>query len=187
MIYGELGRIPVDITIKLRMACFWNKLIQNTSKLSGIMYKVMLYLSNTKNFEFTWINYVKSIFDNAGLSYIWLQQMYIEPEYLKHILKLNLRDIFIQNWFSQIENSSRGEFYGIFKREFKLESYLLNLSPYEREVLTKFRCCNLKLPIETGRWENIPRENRLCQLCNLQNIEMNIIIYLNVLMLISKD
>ena len=21
-----------------------------------------------------------------------------------------------------------------------------------------------------GRWENIPRENRLCQLCNLQNI-----------------
>ena len=71
------------------MACFWNKLIQNTSKLSGIMYKVMLYLSSTKNFEFTWINYVKSIFDNAGLSYIWLQQMYIEPEYLKHILKLN--------------------------------------------------------------------------------------------------
>ena len=47
MIYGELGRIPVDITIKLRMACFWNKLIQNTGKLSGIMYKVMLYLSNT--------------------------------------------------------------------------------------------------------------------------------------------
>ena len=37
MIYGELGRIPVDITFKLRMACFWNKLIQNTSKLSGIL------------------------------------------------------------------------------------------------------------------------------------------------------
>ena len=49
MICGELGRIPVDITIKLRMACFWNKLIQNTSKLSVIMYKVMLFLSNTKN------------------------------------------------------------------------------------------------------------------------------------------
>ena len=95
--------------------------------------------------------------------------MYIEPEYLKHILKLNLWDIFIKNWFSQLENSSQGEFYGIFKRECKLESYLLNLSPYEREVLTKFRC-NLKLPIETGRWENNPRENRLCQLCNLQNI-----------------
>ena len=84
----------------------------------------MLYFSNTKNFEFTWINYVKSIFENAGLSYIWLQQMYIEPEYLRYILKLNLRDIFIQNWFSQIENSSRGEFYCIFKRKFKIETYL---------------------------------------------------------------
>ena len=96
--------------------------------------------------------------------------MYIKSEDFRHILKLNLRDIFIQNWFSQIENSSRCEFYGVFKREFKLESYLLNLSPYEREVLTKSRCCNLKLPIETGRWESIPRDNRLCQLCNLQNI-----------------
>ena len=63
MIYGELGRIPVEIglTIKLRMACFWNKLNQNTNKLSGTMYKVMLHLSNTKNNEFTWLNYVKSI------------------------------------------------------------------------------------------------------------------------------
>ena len=62
--------------------------------------------------------------------------MYIEPEYLKHILKLN--------FFS-----------------FRIASYLLNLSPYEREVITRFRCCQFKLPIETGRWENIPRENRL--------------------------
>ena len=82
MIYGELDRIPVDITFQLIITCFWNKLIQNTSKLSGIMYKIMLHLSNTKNFEFTWIIYVKSIFDDAELSNIWLQQMYIEPEYL---------------------------------------------------------------------------------------------------------
>ena len=134
MIYGKLGRIPVDITINLRMACFWNKLIKNTNKLSGTLYKVMLHLSNTNKIESTWLNYVKSIFDDAGLSYIWLQQMYIEPEYLKHFLKLNIRNIFIQNWFSQIENSSRGELYSVFKREFKLETYLLNLLPYGHEV-----------------------------------------------------
>ena len=28
-----------------------------------------------------------------------------------------------------------------------------------------FRTCNTKLPIETGRWNNIVRENRLCQQC----------------------
>ena len=84
MIYGELSRIHVDIAIKQRMTCFWNKLIQNTNKLCGTMYKLMLHFSNTKIIEFTGLKYVKSIFDDAGLSYIWFQEMNIEPEYLKH-------------------------------------------------------------------------------------------------------
>jgi hypothetical protein len=46
---------------------------------------------------------------------------------LKFIVKQNLTDQYIQNWFNQIENSSRGEFYGIFKNEFNLEKYLLKL------------------------------------------------------------
>jgi hypothetical protein len=37
------------------------------------------------------------------------------------IVKQNLADQYIQNWFNQIENSSRGECYGIFKNEFNLE------------------------------------------------------------------
>jgi hypothetical protein len=32
--------------------------------------------------------------------------------------------------------------------------------------LSKLRTCNLKIPIEMGRWKNIPRENRSCHLCN---------------------
>ena len=34
---------------------------------------------------------------------------------LKFIVKQNLTDQYIQNWFNQIENSSRGESYGKFK------------------------------------------------------------------------
>ena len=74
---------------------------------------------------------------------------------------------YIQNWFNQIENSYRGEFYGIFENEFNLEKYLLKLLPHERNMLTKFRCNNIKLPIETGRWSNTPREERICHLCNV--------------------
>jgi hypothetical protein len=33
-----------------------------------------------------------------------------------NFVKQNLTDQYIQNWFNQIENSSRGEFYGIFKK-----------------------------------------------------------------------
>ena len=70
-------------------------------------------------------------------------------------------------WLNQIENSSRGEFYGIFKNEFNLEKYLLKLIPHERNMITKFRCSNSKLPIETGRWSMTPREERICHLCNV--------------------
>jgi hypothetical protein len=34
-------------------------------------------------------------------------------------------------------------------------------------MITKFRCSNIKLPIETGRWSNTPREERICHLCNV--------------------
>ena len=50
--------------------------------------------------------------------------------------------------------------------EFKLENYLLKLSPNERALITKLRCCSLKIPVETGRWVNIPREERISHLCD---------------------
>jgi hypothetical protein len=33
-------------------------------------------------------------------------------------------------------------------------------------TLCKFRTTNHKLPIETGRWNNIDRVNRICTKCN---------------------
>jgi len=35
-----------------------------------------------------------------------------------------------------------------------------------KTLQTCFRICNFKLPIETGRWNNVPRELRTCTLCN---------------------
>ena len=41
MTYGELGRTPIDICIKLRIVNFWNRLISNEKKLGCILYKIM--------------------------------------------------------------------------------------------------------------------------------------------------
>jgi hypothetical protein len=46
-----------------------------------------------------------SIFGNTGLGYI-----NINIHSLKPVLKEHLHDHFIQQWFTDIENSSRGEF-----------------------------------------------------------------------------
>jgi hypothetical protein len=47
---------------------------------------------------------------------------------------------------------------------------LVRFSLFVVLTLCKFRTTNHKLPIEQGRWNNIQRENRKCNLCNLEEI-----------------
>ena len=35
-----------------------------------------------------------------------------------------------------------------------------------RNVLVRYRICNTKLPVERGRYINIPRDQRHCDICN---------------------
>lgn len=47
MVYGELGRYPLEIDIKVRMISYWCKLIQGKqSKLSTIAYKLLYVTKN---------------------------------------------------------------------------------------------------------------------------------------------
>ena len=40
MLYGELGRYPLNITVKLKIVSFWSKLIDGKqSKLSSLIYR----------------------------------------------------------------------------------------------------------------------------------------------------
>ena len=65
------------------------------------------------------------------------------------IIKLAIKQRFIQKWFSDLDNSAR-EFYKVVKKFFNLKSTLLDYQ--DRVYMTKLRTSNLKLPIETGRW-----------------------------------
>ena len=70
-----------------------------------------------------------------------------------------------KKWNSVLANTSRGEFYLSFKSHFIIEPYLLRLKPINRMFITKLRLSNIRFPIETGRWRNIPIANRLCSKC----------------------
>ena len=60
--------------------------------------------------------------------------------------------------------------YQIFKDTFGLENYFEFVPDYYLPYFIKFRMCNHHLPIEKGRWQNIERNLRKCQLCNLNDI-----------------
>ena len=84
----------------------------------------------------------------------------------------NLKDQFLQNVTSKIQNESKLVFYKNAKDTLSLSSYLNNIkNRNSRTLLSKLRLGVLPLEIEKGRREKIkvPRENRFCKLCNSDN------------------
>ena len=62
MIYGELGRFPIEIDIKIRMVSFWARLLLGKeTKLSYLSYKLLYTLYIEENVHFVWIKYLKEL------------------------------------------------------------------------------------------------------------------------------
>ena len=89
MIYGELGRSPMQVTILTRTLTYWAQLVtaQNENKFNVIMYNLMYELFLNKEFTPPWIKLVKDTLENLGYNYIWQGQYVDNVELLK--LKLN--------------------------------------------------------------------------------------------------
>ena len=127
-----------------------------------------MYKNGTNGLK--WIDFIKKTFDEISLSFIFTNQLEINPNWIKVHAKQILYDQFVQRWRGDIANSSRGHFYSIFKQELCMEPYLTRLSEVHRKFITKLRVNNIKFPIETGRWRNINREDIICQKCSLSLI-----------------
>lgn len=162
LVYGELGRFPLIINIKCRMLTYWNNLL-SSDKLSSKFASLLFKLKAKDMQKDKWINFIKSTFDEIGLSFIFSDQLHVSTEWLKINAKQILCDQFVQKWNAELANTSRGLFYLSFKKEFIVEPYLLRLNLYQRSFITKLRLSNVKFPIETGRWKNIPRNSRICE------------------------
>ena len=153
---AELGRFPIEIYIKSRMIRFWSRLVcDNFTKTACILYKLIFHMDNMNMYHSNWLNY----------SNIWLLQEKHNQNWLK--IWFPNKDQFIQTWLSNIWNSNTCTNYSIFKISFSLEPYLTKLNRTKDYIsLCKFRSGCSKIPIVTGRYQDIDRENRICTLCN---------------------
>ena len=77
--------------------------------------------------------------------------------------------MFYQSCHSSIENCRNLSIYKLIKTEFAMEEYLLkNINV---KVLSYLRYGVLQLNVETGRYNNQPRNERVCVCCTMQCIE----------------
>ena len=89
---------------------------------------------------------------------------------MKMDISRTLSDLYIQEWNEKANVSSKGKQYLLFKDNLNFEKYLINVSKFYNYKIIKYRTGNHRLPVETGRWENIPLNERKCKLCTTDNI-----------------
>jgi hypothetical protein len=75
------------------------------TKLSAIIYKCMYNMLRVRDRNFMWLKYVKHILCNCGFNYIWESQTFINELWLKHSIKQNLTDQYLQMWLSSVNDS----------------------------------------------------------------------------------
>ena len=80
------------------------------------------------------------------------------------------KDQFQQEWHDSIHNSNKCLIYRMFKTEFRFEKYLTSIPLKLRNLFTKFRCRSTRLPIESGVFVGIKRDDRVCTLCESHDI-----------------
>jgi len=74
------------------------------------------------------------------------------------------------DWQTAIETSSRCYHYNNFKSLLTIEKYLtMDIQLKYRIAISKFRLSNHRLNIELGRYNNVPKENRICHFCQQSN------------------
>ena len=134
-------------------------------KVSNLMFQLCSKLYYASDYKLPWLMKVHSLLDSLGLSYIWSNQIHT-IESFKRIVKQRLMDQFIQEWQSRVAENSVCSDYRLFKKKFCFEKYLTYLPSILRQRVLKFRLSNHRLPIQQRRSLGIPRDERICTVCD---------------------
>ena len=77
-----------------------------------------------------------------------------------------------EDWNTRRYSKEKLRYYNMIKPSLDIENYLfLNIPKYKRSLFAQLRAGILPLNIETFRFRNIALENRICEVCNLNEIE----------------
>ena len=152
MVYGELGRFPLQPLISQRMLYYWAKMIQSDD------HRLNKKLSN--NF---------TLHKQMRLESVWISHMKHRLKWIQHVPVYKAAcDTYKADWQDNVYINQKCFNYRMFRRLFFFfESYLVRLPVPSRILCTKFRLSNHHLPVERGRHWNIERCERKCIQCNV--------------------
>ena len=173
---GELGRFPLHLIIYTRIFKYFLRLLtlQNNQILNSAL-EINVHLNNVG--KHSWFTTVRHLLHFTKLSDYTPNLPHLDYRTFPHLVRMFKRNLFkeYQEYWSKSLNKDKFDssvgnklsLYSEVKNEVRFESYLdLIKNVKTRVAVTKMRISCHLLPIESGRYEKIPRVERVCSLCN---------------------
>ena len=117
---------------------------------------------------YKWLAYLKDLLSKIGFGEAWAYQSVGNEKLFLEMCKQRISDIYKQDWFASLNDSSKARTYILFKESFSPSCYL-NLCNKYSIALTRFFTRNHYLNVETGSWhkpQKIPYHLRFCGNCS---------------------
>ena len=162
---SECGRYPLAVTYMTQCIKYWVRLVQMPNHRYPKQCYNMLRSSAAAG-KINWASCVRSLLYRRGFGYMWEADTIENGVHFIHMFKQRIKDCYMQELQSEIENSSKALQYKHFKTTFETAYYLHADLPYMyKKIISNFRCSSHSLMIEKGRHQKIDRSLRFCPLC----------------------
>ena len=190
-VYGETGRMNFQNHRYIIIIKYWLKLCHaNENKYIKSVYNILKTdIENHPNRN-NWVSHVKRLLSTLGFYDVWLAQSVGNIKQFISLFKQRVKDVFIQNWESELSASTRATFYNTFL-SFELQPYLSQITiPKFRIALSKLRMSSHRLEIECGRWKkpnSIPLNERICRFCGILEDEYHFVIECKLFLNLRKQ
>ena len=165
LVYGEVGRFPIQINAYVRCIRYWLKLIRmEEHRLPLRAYKMLLNLDQRG--KTNWVTNIRKTLCANGFSYVWDNQGVGCLNAIIREFRQRLIDIRWQTWDDHVNTSDRFSLYRQFKTLTGLEPYLmLNLNRHIRYTLTRFRFGVSDIKVHRSRFKVYNVDDFKCPLC----------------------
>ena len=170
---GELGRPRAHCKRYITILKYWLKLMSATHQLpSFLVYSYQLQCKLDSQGHLVWVSDVRSLLCSLGFSQEWFKQQVDQPKIFLDECKKRL--FYLENvaFMSNIASSPRLQFYFYNKLKLEKSDYWDKQLPFKfKSEFCRLLCSCHRLEVEVGRRTNIPRGDRICLLCPLNEVE----------------
>ncbi len=160
---GDMGWVSNRGRWEINILRLWNRLIGIDN--DRILKKIFMWdkeqhsLSNKSNFS----AHVKQLLIKIGKRESYFRSEPIDIESTRTVIANREQ----AQWVDDVKSKPKLDFLAGIKSSYGVEPYVkMNIPRYERSLLAQLRYGVLQIRLETGRYQNESRANRVCRICN---------------------